>query len=70
MKIYRFHPETGFYLGEDFADGASVKRGEYSIPPDATTIMPPVVGGGEIPVYLVSEQRWTVHSRFKKDQNG
>ena len=41
MKIYLFNPETGVYLGEDFADEALMKQDGYVIPPDATTIAPP-----------------------------
>jgi hypothetical protein len=35
MKIYLFNPETGIYLGEDYADEASMKRGSFVVPPDA-----------------------------------
>jgi hypothetical protein len=62
MKIYLFNPETGAYLGEDFADDAPMKRGEFVIPPDATTIAPPQVGHGRIPVFNAAEQRWEVRT--------
>ncbi len=60
MKIYLFNPETGIYLGEDFADEAPMARGEYAIPADATTIPPPPAGLGEIPVFDAVARRWEV----------
>ncbi len=51
MKIYLFNPETGVYLGEDFADEAPMQQGGYVIPPDATTIAPPRVERGQILVF-------------------
>ncbi|AJE03569.1 hypothetical protein [Geobacter pickeringii] len=69
MKIYRFNPETGLYLGEDFADDASMRHGEFKIPPDATTIMPPAVECGQVPVYLVGERRWAVQPRSTNGRN-
>jgi hypothetical protein len=64
MKIYLFNPETGAYLGEDFADEAPMKRGEYLVPPDATTIAPPAVGSGQVPVFSVAENRWEIRQVF------
>ncbi len=61
MKIYRFNPETGVYLGEDFADETPVKRSSRVIPPDATTIAPPQVKPGEAPVFNVRTESWEVH---------
>jgi hypothetical protein len=60
MKIYLFDPETGVYLGEDFADKAPMNGGGYIIPPDATTIVPPRVERGQIPVFNFSEKCWEV----------
>ena len=40
MKIYLFNPETGVYLGEDFADDALMKQRGYVLPPGATTLAP------------------------------
>ncbi len=60
MKIYLFNPETGVYLGEDFADEAPMQQGGYVIPPDATTIAPPAVVRGQIPVFNFAEERWEV----------
>jgi len=34
MKIYLFNPETGVYLGEDFADEALMKQGGYLVVPE------------------------------------
>jgi hypothetical protein len=61
MKIYLFNPETGVYLGEDFAYEAPTKQGEYIIPPDATTIAPPMVARGLILVFNFDKERWEVH---------
>ncbi len=60
MKIYLFNPESGVYLGEDYADEEPMKRGSYRIPADATAIAPPGVGPGEAPVFNVAEQRWEI----------
>ena len=60
MKIYLFNPETGVYLGEDFADEDPMNQGGYVIPPDATTIEPPAVERGQIPVFNRVEERWEV----------
>ena len=62
MKIYLFNPETGIYLGEDFADEAPMQRGDFVLPPDATTVAPPLVGQGQIPIFNAGEQRWEVRS--------
>lgn len=78
MKIYRFNPETGAYLGEDYADEAPSKRGDYIIPADATTIPPPQVEQGQMPFFNIRDQRWEVRtipslrkslSRDKLDEN-
>jgi hypothetical protein len=62
MKIYLFNPETGVYLGEDFADEVPMERGAFVLPPDATTIAPPRVEPEQIPVFNAGEQRWEVRS--------
>ncbi len=63
MKIYLFNPETGIYLGEDFADESSMTRRDFVVPPDATTVAPPQFDRGEIPVFDAAAQRWDVRSR-------
>lgn len=60
MRIYRFNPETGVYLGEDFADKASFKGGVFEIPEDATTIPPPPVKRGEVLVFHGGAGKWEV----------
>ncbi len=60
MKIYLFNPETGVYLGEDFADEMPMKRGEFALPPDATAVAPPQVEQGQIPVFSLATQQWEV----------
>lgn len=62
MKIYLFNPETGVYLGEDFADEALMKQEGYLIPPGATTIAPPEGGRGHTLVFDVVAQCWESHS--------
>jgi hypothetical protein len=63
MKIYLFNPESGVYLGEDFADEAPMKRGAYVIPVDATTITPPKVYSGQVLVFNADMQQWEVQHR-------
>ena len=60
MKIYLFNPETGVYLGKDFAYEAPTKQGGYIIPPGATTIAPPDVAHGLILVFNFDKERWEV----------
>jgi hypothetical protein len=60
MRIYWFNPETGVYLGEDFADLLPKRRGEYALPPDATTIPPTEVKRGEVPVFHPDIGKWEV----------
>ncbi len=62
MKIYRFDEETGYYLGEDFADEALLTRGNFVVPADATTVAPPQVKRGQVPVFDAAVQRWEVRS--------
>lgn len=64
VKIYLFNQETGIYLGEDFADEASMQQGTFVVPPDATTIAPPEGGQGHIVVFDVVAQCWEVRSRL------
>ncbi len=64
MKIYLFNPETGVYLGEDFADEAAMKRGDYLVPPDATTIAPQEGGRGHLMVFDVEAQCWEIRTSF------
>lgn len=65
MKIYRFNPGNGAYLGEDFADEEPMKRGAFVVPPDATTIAPPEGGLGHILVFDLVAQCWEVRSRWE-----
>ena len=67
MKIYLFNPETGVYLGEDFADEAPMKRDGFVVPPGATTIAPPEVGRGHILVFHVAAQCWEVRSHMDEE---
>ena len=67
MKIYIFNPENGVYLGEDFADEAPMKRGEFVIPPDATTITPPESERGQLVVFDIGAKCWEVRARPDMD---
>ena len=60
MKIYLFHPETGIYLGEDFANDGAVGSNGHTLPPHATTIAPPAAGHGAIPVFCGESRCWIV----------
>jgi len=62
MKIYLFNPVNGAYLGEAFADESPLKRGECSIPDDATLIPPPQVESGQMTFFNIREQCWEVRS--------
>ena len=66
MKIYLFNPETGIYLGEDFADEAPLERGSFVVPPDATTMAPPSAVRGQMPVFNAGKQRWHIRKRLEK----
>jgi len=70
MKIYLFNPETGVYLGEDFADESPRARGEYAVPPGSTTVAPPAGGKGHILIFDVVAQCWEVRSRLETDIEG
>ena len=67
MKIYLFDPETGHYLGEDFADEALMGRGTFVVPPGATTVAPPAGGQGHILLFDAAAQCWEVHSHRDGD---
>ena len=60
MKIYLFYPETGVYLGEDFSDDPPMCQGREAVPPDATTVAPPPYRRGEVPVFMVSANKWEI----------
>ena len=64
MKIYLFNTETDVYLGEDFADEAPLERGAFVVPPDATTIAPPLAKRGELLVFNPAEQCWDIRQRL------
>jgi hypothetical protein len=61
MKIYLFNPETGAYLGEDFADALPLCPGRGAIPSHATIIAPPPFRPGAPPVFKVAEDTWELH---------
>lgn len=41
MKIYNFHPVSGDFMQESFADESPLESGVYLIPAHATVIAPP-----------------------------
>lgn len=68
MKIYLYDPETGIYLGEDFADVAPMQLGAFVMPAGATAIAPPEVEPGRVLLFNALAQRWEVSSRPDLDQ--
>lgn len=60
MKIYLFNPETGVYLGEDFADDSVISG--IILPAGATTLAPPPFGKREVPVFVEEENRWVLRA--------
>jgi hypothetical protein len=60
MKIYLFNPETGAYLGEDFADDLPMCPGRGAIPSYATTLAPPPFSSSEAPFFKVAEDKWNL----------
>jgi hypothetical protein len=63
MKVYLFNPETGVYLGEDFAKEAPMGRRAFAVPPAATTIVPPSTERCQMLVFNAAEQRWDIRQR-------
>jgi hypothetical protein len=59
MKIYHFNPDTGVYLGEDFADEGLLKGDAFIVPPDATTLAPPRQAG-YVAVFDVQTLQWSL----------
>lgn len=55
MKAYQFNEYTGLYEGEIFEDGATLAYIN-----GVTTIAQPDYGPGEVPVFEVAGQQWTV----------
>jgi hypothetical protein len=70
MKIYLFNLETGVYQGEDFADESPRARGEYTVPPGATTVAPPEGGKGHILIFDTVAQCWEVRSHWDEENPG
>lgn len=60
MKIYRYHPETCCYLGEDFADESATRRGVFVVPDDATTIAPPAEVHARLLYFDVAANQWGI----------
>jgi hypothetical protein len=58
MKIYRFNPDTGIYLGEDFADEALLKEEAFLVPPDATPVAPPCPEPGYVAIFDFRTRQW------------
>lgn len=51
MKIFHYHPDTGFLVGEGVADKSPLERGVWLIPACATTQVPPDIEPGHYCFY-------------------
>lgn len=56
-KVYSYHPETGEYMGETFADPSPLEPGVYHIPAYATEVEPPAKVDGKYRAFDGTE--WT-----------
>ena len=53
MKVYLFDTNSGLYEGEDFWDSGDVREAE-----GATSLAPPMVHQGQLPVYDHTGHNW------------
>ena len=51
MKIYHYHPEYNYFVGQDDADSSPLEPGKYLIPANATRIAPPECENGQIQIF-------------------
>jgi len=62
VRVYYFCQETGFYQGESFLRERDLAEVE-----GVTSIAPPHYGKGEVPIFDVSTQSWTLHKVQQTD---
>jgi hypothetical protein len=57
-NAYSFHPETGVFIGVDFAQESPLEPGVFLLPAGATFVEPPQVAEGEQAVW--GGESWSV----------
>ena len=62
VRIYYFCSETGYYQGESFLSERDLEKVE-----GVTTVAPPHYAKGEVPIFDVSTQSWTLHKVQQTD---
>jgi hypothetical protein len=55
MRVFYFSSENGIYQGEGFLDERDLEKVD-----SLTPIAPPPYCKGEVPVFSVTSQRWTI----------
>jgi hypothetical protein len=60
MKIYNYDRSSRVYLGESDAEPSPMEPGAHLTPAFATIIKPPETLGGEVAVFDVARNRWSV----------
>lgn len=64
MKIYHYHPELKYFLGEDLADPSPLDPpGVWLIPANSTTTPPPKFENGKIPIF--KDESWDIITDFR-----
>lgn len=58
LPIFHYHPETGIYVGQGFADPSPFRPNEWLIPASATIIAPPNPQDGYVAVFNVADELW------------
>lgn len=63
MKIFNYHPVTKEYLSESLADADPMVEGNWLVPAHATTVRPPEIKPGYIPVF--DGEQWTQKADYR-----
>jgi hypothetical protein len=73
MKIYNYHQELKYFIGEDYAFESPLEPGIFLIPAHATDIKPPQCGLREIQIFngtswdVIEDKRGTYYSTKKPE---